>query len=130
MASFLFFVLACNPLVGTWTGELDCGEGSVDGELELAADGAGAYTGDGYFEMTCYDSEYNTFACDFEYTVEVEQDSSFGEQDIDVSFDDCTLNWSGGSQDTECGDDPDMEWDGADTISGDLDGCDIEFERD
>ncbi len=66
--------------------------------------------------------------------VEAETEGGGGEQDVEFDVDDCEISYDGESQDTDCEDIDDGEWDGEDTITfeaslGSTD-CDGELERD
>jgi len=120
----LLFLLACTPLVGDWAGEADCGDYAMDVELSLEW-GDGEYEGEGWLDCT------DAFGTDCEQTfeVQVEAGGAFGEQDLDVDVDDCQYEIGGSSGEVPCDNPDDVDWDGADAITGDWGACDFELER-
>jgi hypothetical protein len=118
-------LLACNPLVGDWSGELDCG--SAEGDIAISLDFRdGAYVGDG--ELDC-EWAYGG-VCEERFEVNIDPVGPFGEQPIAVDLDDCEITLWGITSDIDCDDQDDLVWDGADTISGEWADCDVELERD
>jgi hypothetical protein len=128
-------VLGGASIEGDWSGELDCDEVSFDMEITLEKeDKDDTYSGEGEIEdITCYNSE-TSWECDLLFEVEAETEGGGGEQDVEFDVDDCEISYDGESQDTDCEDIDDGEWDGEDTITfeaslGSTD-CDGELERD
>ena len=134
------FFVGCTTLAGDWEGEMECDgiDQGFDMEVSLSKDGGKEYSGDGTIALTCSDGQYSV-DCDLEFEMAVEAEKASGDQELDVELDDCNLDWDGGGEETDCGDDPDdVEWDGKDTIEwkgtltfvgGETD-CEVELERD
>jgi hypothetical protein len=101
----LFFLLACTPLAGDWSGE---------------------YVGEGWLDCT---DAYGG-SCEQSFELQVEPEGPLGEQELDVDIDDCTYELEGTSGSGGCTNPDDVEWDGADSITGEWDDCDVELERD
>lgn len=123
--TLLLLLLGCTPLVGDWSGEVDCGDYAMDVEIALEW-GDGEYEGSG--DLDCTDG-YG-MDCRQTFDVQVETEQWFGEQDLDVDVDDCQYTLGGSSGEAACTNPDDIEWDGADVIAGEWGGCDFELERD
>lgn len=121
----LLLLLACTPLVGDWSGEVDCDGFAMD--IEVSLDWTGKeYEGEGTLDCT----DYYGSECEQTFDVQVRPESAFGEQELDVDVDDCEIDAGGQSGEVGCDNPDDVEWDGANTITGDWAGCDAELERD
>ena len=121
----LFFITACTPLNGDWSGEVDCGDYAMDVELSVEWTGD-QYEGDGQLDCT----DYYGSECEQTFDIQIDAEGPFGEQDLDVDLDDCEATLSGFSSQVGCDNPDDVEWDGADTIDGDWSSCTFELERD
>ena len=120
-----FVLLACTPLVGDWSGEVDCGDYSMDLEISLEW-GDGEYEGEGTLDCTDgYGSD-----CEQTFDLQVEAEGFMGQQDLDVDVDDCEYEIQGYSGSGSCDNPDDVEWDGANSITGEWGDCDVELERD
>ena len=146
----LSFLIACSSLQGDWEGEGDCTiEGDdMEWESELALEPAagGEYEGEGEFSYVIEffdedgDAHEISWAMEFELTVETDGP---GEQELDVESEstDCDIHLDGepysaeevGAEELCNGEDVlrswEFEWDGANTIRFDNDGCEGEYER-
>ncbi len=121
--SCLALLGGCTTLSGDWAGEITCPESAVDIEFTLEADEGSTYTGEGVYGDAGAD-------CEIQFDIEVEAEKMMGEQDLDVTFDNCKYVCGSDSESYECGDDIKAEWDGEDEITWDEDGCEGEVERD
>lgn len=122
--TLILILLACAPLVGDWTGEVDCGDYSMDVEVNLEWLGDG-YEGEGKLDCT----DYYGSECEQQFDIEVDSTGPFGEQELDVDLDDCEYDLGGFSSPVACDNPDDLEWDGGNTISGEWSSCDVELER-
>lgn len=118
-------LVACTPLVGDWSGEVDCGDYAMDVEMTLEWDD-GEYVGEG--TLDCTDALGSD--CEQTFEVQVRQDQAFGEQELDVDLDDCRASAGGVSADVGCDNPDEVTWDGADAIEGEWGDCDVELQRD
>ena len=128
MFKSIFFLpilsIGCTSLSGDWQGEITCEESEpVDIGFTLEQLEGQIYGGDG--EAGDQGAE-----CELLFTVEIEKEQLTGDQDLDISFSDCTVVCGGASESLACGDADGGNWDGEDTISWGEDNCDIELTRD
>lgn len=122
-------------LEGRWDGEIDCGSwGEVDLELDIEAGQNNTYTGEGEISGFYYDSSPAVMVFD----VEVRKTKLAGAQPLDIEPDDCEVEIAGlGTYDEDCEEPEDSEWDGENTITGEIEDflgisgndCDFEVER-
>ncbi len=119
----LFVVVACRPLVGDWSGDIECENYSMKLELSLEATADG-YEGDG--ELDCTDGAGGD--CTQTFDIEVKHDDPA--TDLDVDLDNCVYELAGVEQDVGCDDPRRVEWDGGDAIEARWGDCDVELERD
>lgn len=119
-------------LAGNWEGEIDCGSwGDVDMELDIDDAQGMVFAGDG--EITGFYYENSPAKLVFE--VELTKTKLSGVQELAIDPDDCEVEISGyGSYDEDCEEPDDVEWDGEDEITGEIEdflgisGNDCEFE--
>jgi hypothetical protein len=119
-------------LAGDWSGELDCDGLDIDIEFELDPED-GVFIGEGSID----DFSVDGYNAELTFEIELEKTSMFGDQELDASIGDCELDLSGyGSGEVDCEDPDNVEWDGEDTITGEVEGflgsdmdCDLEVER-
>jgi hypothetical protein len=130
------FLVGCGgpSLVGTWSGELDCGaEGDFEIEFTLEEHEGKDNTFDGDGEIKgipiCTNGEGSTVECDLAFEIEAESEGESGEQDLDIDLDDCEAVIDGSTTEGDCADVDDGEWDGADTITFEALDCEGEVER-
>lgn len=123
MLTLLFFI-ACTPLNGEWSGEIDCDDYSMDVDIEIEWTG-GEYEGQGTLDCTNY---YGS-PCEQTFDIQMEAEAPFGEQDLDVDLDDCEAEIGGFQSQVSCDNPDDVEWDGADTITGEWSTCEFQIER-
>jgi hypothetical protein len=114
------FLLACTPLSGNWSGEVDCGDYAMDLSLSLEA-AQGDYEGEGLLDCT----DYYGADCAQTFNVEVETDG----RDLDVDLDDCYYYVEGYESQVGCDNPDDVEWNGGREIDGEWADCDVELER-
>ena len=123
--STLLFLLACTPLNGEWTGEVECESYSLDVDIEVEWTGS-EYEGEG--TLDCSDAAGSP--CEQTFDIQSGGEAPFGEQDLDVDLDDCRASYGGQEGDVSCDNPDDVEWDGADSITGEWSQCEFELERD
>jgi len=128
---------ACTAsLAGEWEGELDCSGADIDFTFELESDGD-EFTGEGEigeFYATADGYTYNLLVT---FELAASKDKAFGEQELDIEVDDCEVVFVdyGQTSDLDCDDPDDVEWDGADEMSGTIEDflgggdCDFEVSR-
>jgi hypothetical protein len=122
---FLIALFGCTPLVGDWSGEVDCDRFSMDVELSLEWDD-NEYVGEGALDCT----DAVGFDCEERFDIQVDAEGPFGEQDLEVDLDDCIAEGGGVMERVSCENPDHVEWDGGDTIIGDWGSCEFEVERD
>ena len=121
----LILLSACTPLVGDWSGEVDCDNYAMDVEMTLEWTGK-RYEGDGVLDCT----DAVGFECEETFDLQVDAEGFMGEQDLDVDIDNCRYETAIGDDDVACDNPDDVVWDGAVTIVGDWGDCEFEVERD
>jgi hypothetical protein len=116
---------ACTPLNGDWSGEVTCDNYGMDAEISLEWTGS-RYEGEG--TLDCTDAVgYN---CEETYDLQIDAEGPFGKQDLNVDIDDCEYQAGPIAGSAACENPDDVEWDGADTITGDwTDNCTFELGR-
>lgn len=133
-SSLGLWLSACTTsLVGEWEGDLDCGGADIDFVFELEAD-SGEFVGEGEIGEFTATSDGYTYDLLVPFELTVAKEKAFGEQELDVEVDDCEVLFVdyGQSSDLDCDDPDDVEWDGADEMTGTikdfLGGGDCDFE--
>jgi hypothetical protein len=125
----LLLSVGCNSgdIAGDWEGDSDCGEYSIEIGFELEKDEKDSFSGEGTFKTNCIYGEGESQwvdECVVHFDVEAETEVKFGE--IEFEFDNCNVDGSS----IPCPEDSELDYDGEDTMEGDdIDGCDIELER-
>lgn len=121
----LLFLLACTPLVGEWSGQIDCVGFAMD--VEATVDWDDGYVGEG--EMDC--SDYYGASCTQTFAFEIDPgEVDDGEQELEIDVDDCMAEVWGVESEVACDDPDDVVWDGANEIQGEWSGCELELNRD
>ncbi len=123
---------------GDWEGSIDCGsesesESEFDVEFDLERDDKDTFTGKGTMDYPCpiTDGYYEWIEiCDMTFEVTAKSEGKAGEQEIEFELDDCKIHYEGATEEWDCPEDSELDWDGADSMDGDQDDCDVEFERD
>lgn len=121
----LILLSACTPLVGDWSGEVECDNYAMDVEMTLEWTGK-RYEGDGVLDCT----DAVGFECEQTFDLQVDAEGFMGEQDLDVDIDNCRYETAIGDDDVACDNPDDVVWDGGVTIVGDWGDCEFEVERD
>lgn len=120
---FIVLMAACRPLVGDWSGDIECENYSMKLDLSLEASDKG-YEGEG--ELDCTDGYGSECGQTFDIEVRHEDPAT----DLDVDLDNCYVTVLGVEAEQACQDPRHVEWDGGDTIEGEWNECDVSLERD
>ncbi len=108
-------------LAGSWEGDFTCPDTDpFTISFDLEKDG-GAFVGDGRVSDFVVEWKGEWYDARYAFDLELDKTAPYAEQDLDWSFSNCEIILVDvGSGELDCSPGRNLEWDGADTITGKL----------